>query len=95
MNQETIHLNDMPNVGKILTQKLEEVGIKTPQALIEMGSEQAFLRIKTVDQGACLSMLQALEGAVQGVRWHHLDYNRKLELQAFYKRLHNLPIKLF
>ncbi len=88
MNQEAIHLNDMPNIGKVLAQKLEEVGIATPQVLIEMGSEQAFIRIKTVDSGACMSMLQALEGAVQGIRWHHLEQGRKHELKQFFDRIH-------
>ena len=86
MNQEAIHLNDMPNIGKVLAQKLEEVGITTPQALIEMGSEQAFIRIKTVDSGACMSMLQALEGAIQGIRWHILTVARKEELKSFFQQ---------
>jgi DNA transformation protein and related proteins len=32
-------------------------------------------------------MLFALEGAIQGIRWHNLDKNRKTELTEFYNRL--------
>lgn len=77
-------LTEMPNVGKILAQKLTEVDIKTPGDLISSGSENAFIRIKTVDPDACINMLYALEGAVQGIRWHSLSPDRKKELTAFF-----------
>ena len=77
-------LTEMPNVGKILAQKLTEVDIKTPGDLISSGSENAFIRIKTVDPDACINMLYALEGAIQGIRWHSLSPDRKKELTAFF-----------
>ena len=76
-------LSDLPNIGKTVEQKLIEVDIETPQQLKEIGAEQAFVRLATVDEGACLSMLCALEGAIQGIRWHNLDKNRKEELKEF------------
>lgn len=88
MQSEVKQLSEMPNIGKILAEKLQLVGIETPQDLLDIGSEQAFIRIKTVDSGACMSMLQALEGAVQGIRWHHLEPGRKHELKQFFDRIH-------
>ena len=76
-------LADLPNIGKVVEAKLKEVGIETPEQLVELGAEQAFIRLRTVDKGACLSMLCGLEGAVQGIRWHQLPKERKETLKAF------------
>ena len=80
-------LTNLPNIGKTLAEKLKLVGIYTPGDLINAGSENAMIKIKTIDKGACINMLFALEGAVQGIRWHSLDKNRKTELTEFYNRL--------
>ena len=78
-------LTDMPNIGKVVAEKLIEVGISTPEELCAVGAEQAFIRLQTIDEGACLCMLQGLEGAVQGIRWHNLPKERKEELKQFYR----------
>jgi len=78
-------LTDMPNIGKIVAEKLKEVGISTPEELRAVGAEQAFIRLQTIDEGACLCMLQGLEGAVQGIRWHNLPKERKDELKQFFR----------
>lgn len=78
-------LTQLPNIGKTVAEKLMQAGITTPKELLEIGSEQAFIRIQTIDPTACLCMLQGLEGAVQGIRWHHLPKERKEELKEFYK----------
>jgi DNA transformation protein and related proteins len=80
-------LKTMPNIGPQIERKLNEVGIFTPEELIHTGSETAFIKIKTVDQTACLNMLLALEGAVQQKRWHHINSQRKFELQEYYRLL--------
>ena len=80
-------LSEMPNIGKVLSERLIEVGINTAEELKSIGSENAFIRLRTVDSGACLSMLCALEGAIQGIRWHDLDNARKTELKIFLKML--------
>jgi DNA transformation protein len=77
-------LTGLPNIGKTLAEKLKIVGIETIKELVENGSENAFLKLSTVDSGACLSMLCALEGAIQGIRWHDLSSERKLELKEFF-----------
>ena len=83
-------LTELPNIGKVLAQKLTEVDIKSPGDLISAGSENAFIRIKTVDPDACINMLYALEGAIQGIRWHNLTAERKRELTAFFKHFRTL-----
>jgi predicted nucleic acid-binding OB-fold protein len=40
--------------------------------------------LNTVDNNACLNVLFALEGAIQGIRWHILDDRKKNELKEFY-----------
>ncbi len=80
---QLIKLTEMPNIGKVVAEKLIQVGITTPEELKAVGSEQAFIRLQTIDETACLSMLQALEGAVQGMRWHNLPRERKEELKEF------------
>jgi DNA transformation protein len=83
------HLADLPNIGKVVEAKLKEVGIETPQQLTELGAEQTFIRLRTIDEGACLSMLCGLEGAIQGIRWHQLPKERKETLKAFMKMKQN------
>jgi DNA transformation protein len=76
-------LTELPNIGSVVAEKLNQVGISTPEELRAIGTEQAFIRLQTIDETACLSMLQALEGAVQGIRWHNLPKERKEELKEF------------
>ncbi|RPH34458.1 MAG: competence protein TfoX [Bacteroidales bacterium] len=84
MDTSSNELSSLPNIGKNLVEKLIQVGIETPNQLKSIGSENAFARIKVIDCGACINMLFALEGAIQGIRWHNLDSNRKNELNDFY-----------
>lgn len=78
-------LTQLPNIGKVVAEKLIQAGITTPEELKSTGTEQAFIRLQSIDETACLSMLQALEGAVQGIRWHHLPKERKAELKEFFR----------
>jgi DNA transformation protein len=80
-------LNQMPNIGPVLQDKLMQAGVQTPEKLAALGSRQAFTRILLKDQSACLNKLYALEGAIQGVRWHDLAAEQKRELKIFYKAL--------
>ncbi len=81
-------LRSLPNIGNVAASALEAAGIATAEDLRRVGSREAFLRIRAaVDPTVCVSMLQGLEGAVQGVRWHSLDPEVKKELTAFYRTL--------
>jgi DNA transformation protein len=80
-------LTSLPNLGKEVSRRLNEVGIHSASELKAIGSEQAFLRLKAVDPGACFCMLCGLEGAIQGIRWHNLSPERKQELKHFLKMI--------
>jgi DNA transformation protein len=77
-------LAQMANLGKVLAQKLEEVGISNSSQLKAVGAEEAFARLATLDFSACINMLYALEGAIQGIRWQQLPAERKKELLDFF-----------
>lgn len=77
-------LSTLPNIGKTVEQQLNEVGIETIKQLVEIGSKQAWLRIRSIDDSACINRLYALEGAVEGIRWHNLSEEVKAELKEFY-----------
>lgn len=87
MENPVDELTKMPNIGRTLADKLIAAGISSPKDLINTGSENAMIKIKTIDPGACINMLFALEGAIQGIRWHNLDETRKLELKIFFNQL--------
>ena len=79
-------LTKLPNIAAKLEEQLSNVGITTVDELKKVGSREAWLRILAHDPSACLMRLSALEGALQGVRWHYLDDETKTELKAFYAR---------
>lgn len=80
-------LSKLPNVGKILEKKLNEIGIYTEMQLKEIGSKEAFIRIRFFDPGACLHMLYGLQGAVEGIKDTFLTESTKQDLRTFYKNL--------
>ena len=81
-------LTSLPNIGKTLAEKLIQIGVTNKEELIETGSENAIIKISTIENsGACINMLYALEGAIQGIRWHGLDPERREELKTFYQLL--------
>ena len=81
-------LTALPNIGPVLAENLEKIGITQPDQLREMGAEEAFLRIRAqVDSTACLHQLEALAGAVEGVKKGLLLQERKAELKAWFKKL--------
>ena len=77
-------LSKLPNIAAKLETQLADVGITTIEQLKETGSREAWLRISACDPSACLMRLSALEGAIQGVRWHNLDEDTKKSLKVFY-----------
>jgi DNA transformation protein and related proteins len=73
------------NIGKDTETKLIQVGIDSFEKLKAIGSEQAFLRLQTLDPGACLDLLYGLEGAIQGIKWNKLPFEKKQALLQFHK----------
>ena len=77
-------LSKLPNIGEKLEKQLADVGITTIDELKTAGSREAWFRILAQDTSACIMRLSALEGAIQGVRWHNLDDDTKKSLKEFY-----------
>jgi len=79
-------LTALPNIAVKLEGQLADAGITTIAELKRVGSREAWLRILARDPSACLMRLSALEGAIQGIRWHYLDEETKASLKEFYSR---------
>lgn len=77
-------LSKLPNIGKVVEKQLNEVGINTVDELIDIGSKETWLKIKEIDESACINRLMALEGAIQNIRWHDLADEDKNNLKDFY-----------
>ena len=78
-------LAKLPNIGKVVEEQLNQVGIYNEEDLKSVGAEQAWLRIKQIDESACINRLLAIEGAIQGVKKTLLQEERKKELKEFYE----------
>ena len=78
-------LSNHLNIGKDTETKLIQAGIDSFDKLVSIGSEGAFIRLQTIDPGACLCLLYGLDGAIKGIKWNKLPSERKQALQQFYK----------
>ena len=79
-------LSKLPNIGEVVEKQLKEVGITTYKELKEAGAKEAWLRIKEVDDSACIHRLYALEGAIEGIKKSQLKQETKIELKEFYNK---------
>lgn len=80
-------LSKLPNIGPVVEQQLNDVGIQTAQQLKQAGSREAWLKILSIDSSACIHRLYGLEGAIQGVRKCDLPQNTKNQLKEFYNSI--------
>jgi len=77
------NLSSLRNIGKELEKKLTSVGISTAEELKEIGSEEAFFRLKLTYPNVCLVYLQALEGAVSSTEYNRLPEDVMKRLKTF------------
>jgi len=61
-------LSSLPNISKAIEEKLNRADIFTVEQLKELGSKDAFVRIRLKDPTACINTLCAIEGAIEGIR---------------------------
>lgn len=80
-------LSKLPNIGEVVEDQLNQVGITTYEQLKEIGSKEAWLKIKSIDVSACIHRLYAIEGAIEGVKKSQLPAVKKAELKEFYNTL--------
>lgn len=79
-------LAKLHNIGAAVEAQLNQVGIFTEDELKQAGAEQAWLKIRMIDESACMNRLLALEGAIQGMKKTLISDQRKLQLREFYNR---------
>jgi DNA transformation protein len=76
-------LETLPNIGKVLAERLHKAGIESDTALKKLGDAKAFLALRAeLPDDACVHTRLALAGAVRGVRWHDLDEGLRKKLAA-------------
>lgn len=78
-------LSKLPNIGKVVEDQLNQVGIITEDDLKSIGAKQAWLKIQEIDESACINRLLALENAIQGVKKTELSDDVKSDLKEFYQ----------
>ena len=77
-------LAKLPNIGKVLEEQLNQAGITTYEELKDIGSRQAWLKIKAMADTACLHRLYSLEGAILGIKKAELTTETKQDLKDFF-----------
>lgn len=87
MEDKIKQLCQLPNIGFTLAQCLMDAQIETPEQLKRLGADKTFIRLSAIHRDACLCKLYAIEGAIQGIRWHNLSPERKRELKIFYNQV--------
>jgi len=80
-------LRELPNIGKSLVKRLISLAIKDFKSLKEIGSKEAFIKLKTKELDMCINTLYALEGAIEGIRRHGLKSEVKDDLKSFFDKL--------
>ena len=86
-------LTSLRNIGKELEKKLKSVDISTAEELKEIGSKEAFSKLKRKypnDKAMSLVHLYALEGAVTDIEFNQLSESVKKSLKH-----HSEGLKIF
>jgi DNA transformation protein len=68
------------NIGAKLEKELLASGMSDLGELVKMGSLVAAQRLAACGSPVCRSKLCALEGAIRGVRWHHIPADERAAL---------------
>lgn len=75
-------LESLPNIGRVLADRLRAAGVTSAAQLTKIGDAAAFRRIRyDLPEDACTHTRLALAGAVRGVRWHSLDADLRARLK--------------
>ena len=76
-------LTSMRNIGNEIEKKLKSVGICSAEELIQIGSKEAFIRLKMHFPNVCLVHLYTLQGAIDDIEYNQLSDKDKCELKCF------------
>ena len=78
------NLSKLPNIGDVMEKRLAAVGINDVATFKEIGSKEAFIKLRLHEGDTCFSSLCGLEGAIQNIRWHNLSSETKEDLKKFF-----------
>ena len=78
-------LSNLYNIGNVLEKQLIQVGVTSLEQLVSISSKEAWLKIKEIDDSACINRLYALEGAIRGIKKSELPQEVKMDLKEFYQ----------
>ena len=70
------------NIGPKSAAWLRQVGLHTPESLVEAGTVGAFMRIKRAGFRPSLNLLYSLEGAIHDCHWRDIPDDRRQPLVA-------------
>jgi|GEM_PF-61394 len=78
------------NVGPKSAAWLRQVGIRTPEELVENGAVGAFMKVKRAGFRPSLNLLYSLEGALLGCHWQQVPDERRQQMSAEVEKLSEL-----
>ena len=78
-----MEVTELRNIGIAMKKKLRAVGINSAEELLQVGSREAFVRLKASYPQVCLVHLYSLQGAIDNLAFNQLPQNVKLELKEF------------
>ena len=70
----------MRNIGPKSAAWLRQVGLRTPEDIVAVGSVEAFMRVKRAGFKPTLNLLYAIEGALLDCHWQEIPDERRNEL---------------
>lgn len=76
-------LSSMKNIGKEIEKKLKSVDIYSGEELTNLGSKEAFFRLKMRYPNVCLVHLYTLQGAIDNIEYNSLPDDIKRDLKGF------------
>ena len=76
-------LEELPNIGEVLAERLRASGIASAEQLLEVGDYAAFERLRgSLPEDACVHTRLALAGAVRGIRHLELPADVKAQIRS-------------
>lgn len=76
-------LTSMRNIGKEIEKKLKSIDIYSAEELRQMGSKEAYFRLKMKYSNLCLVHLYTLQGAIDNIDFNLLPDKVKCDLKEF------------
>jgi len=79
------NFKEVINIGNELSKRINGIGVTNLDELQKNGSKQTRINLVANNYDVCINSLYALEGAIKGIRWHHLSKEEKYELKQLFE----------